>query len=506
MKQFFTSNKTNPWFWVFLILAVGTFFAMPIMSKDAGQSGDEYSHHEQSKYVYDYYASLGKDTLAITPRPKDYNQPYYGQFADNLSYFVAKTFSIDDEYLVRHCVNSLFGWLAILFSALIAYRIAGWRAAVITFILLFLSPRFLGHSFNNLKDIPFASSIVIALYYILRVIQQFPKIKISTALLLACAIGISIAVRVGGLILFPYFAFFAFLYFILRNYKKPGLLSKTSLSEFVKLLGWGIAISFVGYAIGVLLWPFAIQKPIDNVLFAYNNMSAFAIGIRQLFEGSLQWSDALPWYYTPKFILMTIPVAVIVGLILFFTLIWKDKQNYFYYFMIFFVFFFPVFWIVYTKANVYGGWRHAMFAYPPMVIAAGLGFNLAIERISQKKLFFIIPSLLLFTSCATSYMHVEIIQKKTVLDYRQQVHLIPLSSPIPDFSTLLGIITIDGYKLKDECNENVLLEEAKLKAREIGGNAIKIVKYLPNYTLGNCAQMTLYILQLSKNKEPDSNP
>ncbi|MCL2435894.1 MAG: hypothetical protein FWD09_07145 [Lentimicrobiaceae bacterium] len=384
MKQFFIENKKNLWFWTFLILAVGAFFAMPIMSKDAGQSGDEYSHHEQSKYVYNYYASFGKDTTAITPRPKDYNQPYYGQFADNLAYFVAKTFSISDEYLVRHCVNSLFGWLAILFSALIAYRIAGWRAGVITFILLFLSPRFLGHSFNNLKDIPFAASIVMALYYILRFTQQFPKIRISTAVLLACAIGISIAVRVGGLILFPYFAMFAFLHFLLRNYKKPGLFSKTSRSEFVKLIGWGVGIAFVGYIMGVLLWPFAIQKPIDNVVFAYKNMSAFAIGIRQLFDGSMQWSDMLPWYYTPKFILMTIPIAVIIGLLCFFVLLWKDKKNYFNYFFVFFCFFFPIFWIVYTGANVYGGWRHSLFAYPPMVVAAGLGFNLAIEWVSQK--------------------------------------------------------------------------------------------------------------------------
>ena len=384
MKQFYQNNKTNVWFWAFLILASATFFLMPILSKDAGQSGDEDSHHEQSKYVYDYYASFGKDTTAITPRPKDYNQPYYGQFADNLSYFVVKIFSINDEYLVRHSVNSIFGWLAILFAALIAYRIADWRAAVITFILLFLSPRFLGHSFNNLKDIPFASSIIIALYYILRFVQQFPKIKISTAILLSCTIGIAIAVRVGGLILFPYFAFFAFLYFLLRNYKKPGLLSKTSRLEFFKLLGWGVGISLLGYIIGVLLWPFAIQKPVENVLFAYKNMSAFAIGIRQLFEGDLQWSDYLPWYYTPKLILMTIPLAVIVGLILFITLLWKDKKNYFYYFIIFFAFFFPIFWIVYTGANVYGGWRHSLFAYPPMVVAAGLGFNLAIEWITQK--------------------------------------------------------------------------------------------------------------------------
>jgi len=32
---------------------------------DAGISGDEYLHYNQSVYVYDYFASLGKDTSAL---------------------------------------------------------------------------------------------------------------------------------------------------------------------------------------------------------------------------------------------------------------------------------------------------------------------------------------------------------------------------------------------------------------------------------------------------------
>ena len=118
----------------------------------------------------------------------------------------------------------------------------------------------------------------------------------------------------------------------------------------------------------------------------------------------------------------------------------------------------------------------------------------------MKKLFSLILLPLLLASCATSYMYVEVTQKYPVLDYRQEVQLIPLSDPIPPFSNLLGTITIDGYRLKKGCDENALLEEAKLKAREVGGDAIKIVKYLPNYMLGGCAQITIYILKLP-NKE-----
>ncbi len=40
IKQLFLNNKKNPWFWAFLVIAIGLFFAMPMMSRSAGNSGD----------------------------------------------------------------------------------------------------------------------------------------------------------------------------------------------------------------------------------------------------------------------------------------------------------------------------------------------------------------------------------------------------------------------------------------------------------------------------------
>lgn len=375
---------TKIWKYIFIAVSVIGFFSIQLMCKDAGDSGDETSHRAQAYKVYDYYTTFGKDTAALTPVKPDYNNPYYGQLADNIAVFVSKTFHIEDDYAVRHHVNSLFGWLMFFFAALIAYRLAGWRAATFVFILMFLSPRLLGHSFNNLKDVPFASMMTMALFYMVRLIQEFPEIKIRTAIMLALSIGFAIAVRVGGLLLYPYFLMFAFLAFVIRNYKEPGLTSKTSRKEFLRYLVYGVGISLVSYIVAVLLWPFAIQKPIENVVFVYKNMSSFSIAIRQLFEGTMQWSDMLPWYYTPKYIFMTIPVAVIIGMILFFVFCWRKKEDRFWAFFVFFTFFFPVFWIVFTRANVYGGWRHAMFAYPSMVIAAGWGFEGLVKKVEER--------------------------------------------------------------------------------------------------------------------------
>jgi tetratricopeptide (TPR) repeat protein len=392
MKHFFYENKKNRWCWAFFALIVVALFATPLMSRDAGNSGDEDGFQiPQGRNVVNYYKTGGKDTTCMTFQ----NLKYYGSSPDVISEFLNQTFKVENINLSRHIFNTFYSWIALLFAGLIACLIGGWRAGVFTVLLMFFSPRFLGHSFNNPKDIPFAAAVVAAIYFMALFFKQFPKVKISTMIFLTLFIAFSISVRIGGVLLYAYFGIFGLAYIVqeLKNLKvqkekksyTPTLLrSYGLLAQVGKLFFYGLGIAIVSYFFGLLLWPYALQAPIKHPLEAFSEMSKFAVGIRQLFEGSLQWSDMLPWYYTPKFIFMTIPIAVIIGLIGFFVFLWNDKNNYFNYFIVFFAFFFPVFWIAYTGANVYGGWRHTLFAYPPMVVAAGLGFNLAFEWINKR--------------------------------------------------------------------------------------------------------------------------
>ncbi len=397
MKQFIEKNKKNVWFWMFAIIAIALFFTIPLLSLNSGNTGDEDSFQiPQGENVLNYYRTGGEDTTCLSFE----NLKYYGSSFDVLTGFFNDLFHIDNINISRHIFNSLFGWLTILFVGLIGYFIGGWRAGVFSMLLLFLSPRFLGHSFNNPKDIPFAAAITGAIYFMLIFFKQFPKVKWWTFLFLIISIAFSISIRVGGLILFGYFGLFGLLFLIkiARDKKKELLLSQKNskyksaikLKDFLpskiifQLLIYGLIVCLIGYFAGLILWPFALKSPINNTLEAFDAMSKFAISLRQLFEGSMQWSDVLPWYYTPKYILMTIPVAVIIGMVVYpFIGGWR-KENRFTTFMIYFAFIFPIFWIVYSNANVYGGWRHAIFAYPPMVVAAGLGFNALIEWAEKK--------------------------------------------------------------------------------------------------------------------------
>ena len=63
MKKFFSENKNNLWFWAFVAIAAILLFAMPIMSKSAGNSGDEDGFQiPQGNFVLNYYKTDGADT------------------------------------------------------------------------------------------------------------------------------------------------------------------------------------------------------------------------------------------------------------------------------------------------------------------------------------------------------------------------------------------------------------------------------------------------------------
>ena len=60
--------------------------------------------------------------------------------------------------------------------------------------------------------------------------------------------------------------------------------------------------------LSILLWPYALQSPVRNVLESYQVMAHFPGTFRQIFEGKVEWSDFMPWYYLPKSMVITIPL------------------------------------------------------------------------------------------------------------------------------------------------------------------------------------------------------
>jgi len=376
--------------YLFVIIAALLLFLMLKGGRDAGISGDEYFHYNQSVSVYNFISTLGKDTSALnTPNT---HLKYYGQSFDNLTTILIKWLNIDDIFLFRHLSCSVAGWLTAMVTALFAIWLAGYGAGILVILLFALSPTFLGHAQNNLKDIPFALSYIAAIFFTLKFFLNQNKTKIYDALLLTASIAFSISIRSGGLILICYLFLF-FIFFYLHKYQEE---KQTDIPlvrrKFFKVL----FISLAALVLSLLLWPYGQIDPLHNIWKSYQVMSQFPTTIRQLFEGKMEWSDLMPWYYLPKYMAITIPLIIFAGLMAFGILSKKilNRENWLTYGFILFSILFPIVFVIYQKSNLYGSWRHFLFVYPSIILLAAIGFSHLFNYFKNK---YIIVLILLFS-------------------------------------------------------------------------------------------------------------
>ncbi|MBK8882181.1 MAG: tetratricopeptide repeat protein [Bacteroidales bacterium] len=344
---------------------------MLLISKDAGITCDEVLHYDHSVSVYNYFASHGQDLSSLnTPVT---NLKYYGQSYDNIVTILIRWFHIGNVYGFRHFMSSIAGWLTIIVTALFAVWLAGYRAGIIVIVLSAFSPVFIGHSQNNLKDIPFALGYISGIYLTIRFVISGRKISLRDLIFLTASIAFTMSIRSGGLLLICYLFFFFFLYLLfgyINNIKSEPAEIRT------KLL-WIAGIIIISWLLSILLWPFALQAPIRNVLESFKVMAHFPDTFRQIFEGKVEWSDFMPWYYLIKSMAITIPIVVIAGFFLFFVFVKKivSGGQVLQYVFILFTIFFPLLFVLYEKSNLYSSWRQFLFLYPVIILIAATGFN-----------------------------------------------------------------------------------------------------------------------------------
>jgi tetratricopeptide (TPR) repeat protein len=361
--------------YLFFILSASLLIFMLFTSRDAGITCDEVLHYDHSVAVYNYFTSHGADKSSLnTPET---NLKYYGQSYDNIVTILEKLFHVKNVYGFRHIMSPLAGWLAVLITAAFAIWMSGYRTGILVIILYAASPTFLGHSQNNLKDIPFALSYISGIFFTCKFLMSERKISSVNAILLMASIAFSISLRAGGLLLICYLFFFFFLFYLFRYLKGVSI----DIVEIRRRLIWITGISVMAWFLSILLWPYALQGPISNVLESYRVMAHFPSTFRQIFEGDVEWSDFMPWYYLVKSMAITIPILVLAGIILFIvfskSVFRSDKA--FLCMIIAFTVLFPLIFVIYEKSNLYSSWRQFLFLYPSIVLLAATGFNSLFE-------------------------------------------------------------------------------------------------------------------------------
>lgn len=367
------SINTQLWSKIFTVSLLLVFVLMGVMSFGFGLSGDEVDMNEYGKAILNYFLTFGSDDT-VFHMSQEYDRDgvilYYGGFFDLVCAIVNK-FSPFAEYTTRHILNAWAGFLAIFFSARIVALLTDKRLATLCVWLMFLSPFFLGHSMNNPKDIPLAAGYIASVFFMIRFFERFPDVKWNDYLWLILSIGITINVRVAGILLIPYlFVYVGILYIVKSFFTKEAI----KIKDYTKPV---LIIAVLGYLAGSLFWPYGLKNPISNPLNALSVMSDFKINLAQIWEGEKVMSGQLPGSYLIKSFFITNTYVLLIGLIAFFLLIRaaaKSDRRHVIYFVAFTALF-PLFYIIYKKSNVYHAWRHVLFIFPSIAVIATLGWQ-----------------------------------------------------------------------------------------------------------------------------------
>lgn len=390
-------NRKNGFFATLFLAAI----VLVLLAPKAAVNVDEQLHYPHAKKVVNWYFTGGRDTSCLyTPET---NLKYYGQSVDNLTALFNRVFDVEKELLVRHYIGALFFLWLLYLAGLMSHRLSGcWLTATISVLALIFMPRLSGHAFGNLKDIPFASGYMAGLLMIARFLKELPNPRWKTTILLGLSISFTISVRAGGLILFAYLGFALIIIFMANPALLREIFSKKEL--FARLAIRGLAIVLIGYFAGLIFWPYALQNVFVNPLESLRVMEHYKIGIRQIFEGEMFWSDMLPRYYLIKWILISTPVFVLTGFFLFLfrylLTIFRGINSTNQFLIEGFILFslaFPVFYVLTVGSNLYSGVRQMLFIFAPMAVLASVGIINTLKHVAfiKKKMAYLLSLLFL---------------------------------------------------------------------------------------------------------------
>lgn len=379
------------WKKLFLILSTLIVLIMPFISKDYGQSGDEWLQMEYGRHIWEYFFEGDDRALDYSDMSLQYqNMQYYGGLYDYVMEILHHIFPSFPLLYLRHFFNALTGAWLMIFTGLFAWRASGknWMIGFLALLMICFSPRIFGESMNNPKDIPFAFGFIMAVYYFLALLTEMPRKKWAYALGIAFGFGIAFGVRpAGGLLLPFYFVLLtALFYFTLPGFKTQ--LHENGNKKLKGLAVFAIGALILGYIIGLLGWPWGLKEPLTRPLLSLKYMTNVEITLRVFFEGVYRPNNMMPWYYELKWIAISNPLIVIIGTGLCMVLFNEARKTYGIGIMLFILFgaFFTPLYMIYKKSSVHDTWRHLFFIYPFWVTMAAMAFPLLGRFIKNEKL------------------------------------------------------------------------------------------------------------------------
>lgn len=397
MKVQLNQNLAKKFFWVLFSIMVVVMIGSAI---NFPTNGDELEHIYNGKANIKFYTSMGKDTAYLNPaapyqKDKDTHLlRYYAVFTDvTAEIFGGIMTKLGMDFMdARHIWNVLLFLLGVLFTGLTAHLFTkNWWAGVLAMLIMIGSPFYTGFSYNLAKDIPMATGFILALYAIYWLFLNFDK-PVNKRILAILVAGIAIAIgnRVAGLMLFGYTGVFG----LWAVYRHKSSMPPKELKQ--KVL-WISGTLVAGYFAGLLFWPYGLTAPLEHVMETFSVFSKFPLKMSTFFDGENMDINDPYWYFIPKYILITSPILVLLGLALSVALLFlkklRDSSYTVTFILLAFPTVFPLAYIIYKHAVVYQNWRHVFFIYPTLVVMATLGWYYIMNQ--GKRWMFVLPVFLL---------------------------------------------------------------------------------------------------------------
>ena len=334
---------------------------------DYGTSWDLWSHRDIAASNLAFISGQ-PDSL-----PQDVTQ-YYGVTFQLPLLLVERILGVEDSHdilLSRHLLTHLFFLAAALCCSLLTYRTFNNRLLALLALLLFvLHPRLYAHSFFNSKDLPFLSMFMICLYL---THWAFKKDGLRPFLILGCAVGVLINLRIMGIMLLP----------MVLAMRALDLLQAPS-EERKHVAATAGAFAAACLCTLYAAYPYFWANPLE-LLVALQELSSHPTIPYQLFQGNWVSADSLPPHFIPTWIAVSTPPATLllmaVGLLATcgqgLARPMRALRNTELRFGLFLVacLALPLVAVLLAKSHIYDAWRHLFFVYAPMCLLAAAGLH-----------------------------------------------------------------------------------------------------------------------------------
>ena len=368
-------------------LAVGALFCVAIVAwmtfRDYGLGWDDYTHSQYGDLLLKFYTSGFTDRRALS----FVNLYMYGGGFD-MAAAALDPITPFGLFETRRLCGAFVGILGMIATWRIARRVAGPLAGLIALLLLITCPLYYGHMYMNAKDGPFAAAMAMLLLGLVRLLEDYPKPKVSTAIIFGLALGLSIGSRIlGGIAsLFVVLPLIVLLSADIRSTgwrngaRNAGLFLLRILPAFV-----------LSYAVMAFIWPWSVQDPLNPFRAIEYFSHFFEKPWEELYEGAAIYVPNMPRSYVPKHFLLKLPelmivlcVGGIIGIALNTIRRQYSARRFSILLLIVAAATVPILITVLTRPAMYNGIRHFVFIAPALAVLGGMAGAWFLEDIERR--------------------------------------------------------------------------------------------------------------------------